>query len=144
VGSVGVQERRRDGGAMARLTEVRVAAHPGYERVVFELAGTTLPGWHVEYVDEPVRQCGSGDPTPIAGDAWLEVRMTPAQAHDDDGKATAGPRELHPALPVIREVESTCDFEGEVTWVLGVSKPNRYRVLELTDPARLVIDVATD
>jgi len=28
-----------------------------------------------------------------------------------------------------------------VTWVLAVQSPNRYRVLELEDPARLVIDV---
>ena len=28
-------------------------------------------------------------------------------------------------------------IRGEVEWVLGVSSPNRYRVMELTNPARL-------
>ena len=46
--------------------------------------------------------------------------------------------------PIIREIESTCDFEGEVTWVIGVASPNRYQVLELASPARLVVDVRTD
>src|SRR5690606_19883071 len=115
-----------------------------YERVVFEFAGKDTPGYHVEYVDRPVRRCGSGDTTAVAGDGWLEVHMTPAQAHDAAGKPTAGERERHPGLPVIREIESTCDFEGHVTWVLGVSSPNRYRVLEMSDPSRLVVDVRVE
>jgi hypothetical protein len=28
-----------------------------------------------------------------------------------------------------------------VEWVMGVSSPNKYRVLELKSPTRLVIDV---
>lgn len=143
-GTAGIEEKKRDGMKPAILRDVRVAAHEGYERVVFEWAGDAVPGWHVEYVDRPVRRCGSGDPTAIAGDGWLEVRMTPAQAHDDRGRATAGARERHPGQPIIREIESTCDFEGDVTWVIGVASPNRYRVLELASPARLVVDIRTD
>jgi hypothetical protein len=49
--------------------------------------------------------------------------------------------EQRPELPVLLQLEPTCDFEGEVSWVLGVKAPNRYRVLELKDPPRLVVDV---
>jgi hypothetical protein len=140
-GTAGVVERLRPGAATAVLRDVRVAGHEGFDRVVFEFEGAAVPGYHVEYVDRPVRQCGSGDAVPVAGDGWLLVRLTPAQAHTDEGEPTAGPRERRVGLTNLKEVESICDFEGEVAWVLGVGSPNRYRVLELSGPARLVVDV---
>jgi hypothetical protein len=100
-----------------------------------------VPGYELEYIDSPVIKCGSGDPTAVAGQGWLQVRLTPAQAHTDGGQVTVTAREQKPALPVLQELELTCDFEGEVTWVLGNAKPNKYRVMELREPTRLVVDV---
>ncbi len=122
------------------LREVRSARNEGFDRVVFQFDGDQVPGYHLEYIDKPVIKCGSGDPTPIAGQGWLQVRMTPAQAHAD-GQVTVAERERKPKLPVLEELELTCDFEGEVTWVLGVKHPNKYRVMELKEPTRLVVDV---
>jgi hypothetical protein len=122
------------------LREVRSARNEGFDRVVFEFEGTQLPGYHVEYVDKPVIKCGSGEPTEVAGEGWLQVRLEPAQAHAD-GQVTVAERERKPGLPLLQELELTCDFEGQVTWVLGVKSPHRYRVLELREPARLVVDV---
>lgn len=126
-------------GTVAVLADVRTGRHEGYDRVVFEL--DRIPGYAVEYVDKPVTQCGSGEAVPIAGDAWLEMRLTPAAAHTDAGEPTVKERERILDLGVARELESTCDFEGHVTWVLGVAKPNTFRVFELADPPRLVVDV---
>jgi hypothetical protein len=121
-------------------TGLRAAAHDGFDRVVFEFKGG-VPGYHLEYVDRPVRDCGEGSPRPIAGDAWLEVRMSPANAHTEEGKPTIAEREIAPGLPNVREIERTCDFEAVVTWVIGVGSPSRYRAFELRDPARLVVDI---
>ncbi|QRN96420.1 hypothetical protein JRI60_46680 [Archangium violaceum] len=131
---------KRSGQAPVTLREVRAARNEGFDRVVFQFDGDQVPGYHVEYVDKPVIKCGSGDPTELAGQGWLQVRIQPAQAHAD-GKATVTERERKPALPVLAELEQTCDFEGEVTWVLGVQHPNKYRVMELHGPTRLVVDV---
>ncbi len=125
-----------------RQVGMRTGRHEGYERVVFEFEAG-VPGYHVEYIDKPVRACGSGDVVEIAGDGWLEVRLSPAAAHTDEGKATIGERQLTPKMNVILEVERTCDFEGIVTWVVGTASPNKYRVFELSDPPRLVLDIAT-
>lgn len=140
-GTDGVVDRSAHEHEIALLREVRSAKHGEYDRVVFEFDGSTLPGYHVEYIDSPVRKCGSGAVTSVAGDAWLEIRMHPANAHTDTGQPTVSDRERHVNNPVLKELEMTCDFEGYVSWVLGVSAPNRYRVLELTNPARLVLDV---
>jgi hypothetical protein len=78
---------------------------------------------------------------PLAGDGWLMVRFTPAAAHTEAGEPTLPSRELKPGLPIILEARSTCDFEADVEWVFGVSSPNKYRVLELKSPTRLVVDI---
>jgi hypothetical protein len=122
------------------LREVREARNEGFDRVVFQFDGDQVPGYHLEYIDAPVIKCGSGDPTAIAGQGRLQVRLVPAQAHEG-GKATVGARERKPKLPLLEELELTCDFEGETTWVLGVKHPNTNRVLELKEPTRLVVDV---
>jgi hypothetical protein len=139
-GSAGIVEKNKGPTAPRLLKDVRVGRHERYDRVVFEFE-TAVPGYHLEYVDKPVRQCGSGEATAIAGDAWLEVRFDPADAHTTEGKPTVKERERHLDLPVVREIELTCDFEAQVNWVLGVGSPNRYRALELSDPPRLVVDI---
>lgn len=139
--TAGIVDRPRPDTPPATLVDVRAARHAGFDRVAFEFAGPALPGIHVEYVDRPVRDCGAGQVVPIAGDAWLSVRFHPANAHDEQGQATAGPREHMPGLPIVREVERTCDFEAVVEYVLGAASPHRYRVLELANPARIVVDV---
>lgn len=140
IGTAGVVEKTVPSG-VAELVAVRSGRHAGFVRTVFEFSPALFPGYHLEYIDEPVRRCGSGEVTGVAGDAWLQVRLSPAKAHDESGKPTALPLERKPRLGVLQEVESTCDFEAVVTWVLGVASPNRYRVLELSSPPRLAVDI---
>jgi hypothetical protein len=129
------------GGPPATLSTVRTAVNDDFDRVVFQFTGDDLPGYHVEYVDSPVRECGSGRPVPIEGQGWLMIRLAPAQAHTDAGQPTVGAIDVRPDLALVREMRQICDFEGHVVWVLGVAAPNRYRVLELRDPARIAVDV---
>ncbi|NTX09956.1 hypothetical protein HUA76_04070 [Myxococcus sp. CA056] len=137
----GVVDMKRQDAPQATLRSVRAGAHPDFDRVVFEFEGTQLPGYRVGYAKEPVVQCGSGDPASLAGKGQLQVTFTPARAHTDAGQPTVATRELKPALPVLLELERTCDFEGEVTWVLGNKSVQAFRVLELREPTRLVVDV---
>jgi hypothetical protein len=139
--TAGIVEHRPPPAEVALLTDVRAARHEGFDRVVFELGSGAPPGYHLEYIDRPVRRCGSGDTTPVAGDAWLEVRLEPANAHTPSGAPTIADRDQAVSLGVVVELEQTCDFEAQVAWVLGVKKPNKYRVLTLNDPLRLVVDV---
>ena len=71
----------------------------------------------------------------------LEVRLFPAHAHDEGGTPSVPQAELRPNLANVLEIERTCDFEAVVTWVLGTRTPKPYRVLELTAPSRLALDV---
>ena len=143
VGTAGVTDKGSRLDKPAVQDDVRIARHPGFDRAVFQFEGEKLPGYRIEYVDRPVRRCGSGEVVEIAGQGWLSLRFEPAMAHDDKGRATISERDRQRklSLGVVREAVLTCDFEGQVVWVLGVSSPNRYRVLELSHPARVVVDI---
>lgn len=129
-------------GEKPTLVAVRSGRHARADRLVFEFNTAGLPAWHVEYVDRPVRDCGSGEPVPVAGDGWLQIRFSGAQAHTDIGKPTSGPQRRALPLRVARELVRTCDFEGEVTWVVGVGSPNPYAVRSMAKPSRLVVEIA--
>ena len=130
----------------ARLTAIRAAAQQGFDRIVFEFAGNTIPGYSVKFVDEAVN-CGSGqDVTAFLGGgtapaAILEVDMRPADAHNEQGQATA-PRDLSPGLETIKRAFGTCDFEAVTTYAVALSAEQPFKVSTLNDPARLVIDIA--
>jgi hypothetical protein len=125
------------------LRAVETLSGPGYDRIVFDFAGDSVPppGYHVEYVTAPVRRCGSGDPVSLAGAQRLVVRFEPARAHDERGNPAPMERDRALGLPAVKEMKLVCDFEGQVEWALGVAATAPYRVSELTGPTRLVLDV---
>lgn len=130
----------KGGSEMVTLTAVRTARHDEFERIVLAFE-PQLPGYQIQYVDRPVRQCGSGDVVELPGDGWLSIRLEPAQAHTDEGAPTVAERSRTPNYENLKALKLICDFEGQVEWVAAVVAPNQYRTLELREPARLVIDV---
>ncbi|HEX9705400.1 MAG TPA: hypothetical protein VGA20_09155 [Gemmatimonadales bacterium] len=140
-GTTAVTDKRR-AGPPALLRAVSFVSSSGYDRIVFEFAGDSVPGYHVEYPTRPVVRCGSGDPVTVAGQARLLVRLAPARAHDDGGNVSIAERESAPGLPAVKEMKLVCDFEGQVEWVLGVAAMRPYRVVEADGPPRLVLDVS--
>jgi hypothetical protein len=141
-GTAGVEQRQR-GGSPSTLRSVRTAEHDGFDRVVFEFEGA-IPGYHIEYVDRPVRECGSGRTMQVAGQGWLRVRLEPARAHevvDGFAQVTVASRNRTLDHGIVQQLVLTCDFEGQVEWVAGVAAPNPYRLLQLGEPSRLVVDI---
>jgi hypothetical protein len=125
----------------ATLIAIRAAYHPeatpSYDRVVFEFNGQ-LPPLRIEYVKSLIAD-GSGLPVPIAGRAILLVQFTSTQAHGDTGQATA-PNHMAPNLPLVKAIVSAGDFEGVVTYGIGLARKVDTRMLTMEAPNRLVID----
>ena len=126
----------------ATLAKFRAARHENFDRIVFEFKTAEMPAYKIEYIDKPARGCGSGEVISLAGNARLDVSFNPARAHDDEGRAIVKNREQKLAYQILQEIKITCDFEAELTFALGVSAPNKYRVLELKNPTRLAIDIS--
>jgi hypothetical protein len=124
------------------LVAIRAAHHPeaarAYDRVVFEFSGP-VPLLRIEYVKQLLGD-GSGLPIPIAGRAILLVQLTPAQAHDDKGQASA-PARMKPKLPLLKEIVCSGDFEAVVSYGIGLGRKAETRILTMGGPDRLVIDL---
>jgi hypothetical protein len=135
------------GGEVAFLTDVRVGAHAGFERVVLELDGRDLPSYRVTSIDPPITQDGSGDELEVEGVAFLEIRLTPASGVDSVGTGWeptyTGPARVRGATTAITEVVRTGDFEANLAWVVGLRSEQAFAVTTLSDPLRLVVDIET-
>ncbi len=129
-----------EGAAGATLVDVRTAAHAAFDRLVFEFEGG-VPAYSVERLDGPARECGSGRPVDVAAPAGLRVRFQATSAHTDAGQPTVGNRSRQPALDRLRTLRMTCDFEGVVAWAAGLAAAPKVRILQLSSPPRLVVDV---
>jgi hypothetical protein len=113
----------------ALLTGVFTQSFETYDQVTFEFQ-EGMPGFRIEYVEPPIIADASGLEVEIAGSAFLQVRMERAAGHDPDtGEETyTGSLELTPGIPQVVELERTGDFEGVLTWVLGVNERADFRV----------------
>ncbi|GAA4064538.1 AMIN-like domain-containing (lipo)protein [Nonomuraea soli] len=128
-------------GEPAIVTGVRHAAHPGFDRVVIDFKGE-VPGYTVEWQDE-LTEDGSGEKIDVPG-VYLHVRLTPANAHDDDGKPTWVGGPIYQAdLGNVRNVVRTGDFEAHVGVGIVLDRTAPFQVKAYDDPARLVIDIAS-
>jgi hypothetical protein len=124
--------------AIVTVITVRDGAHPGYDRFVIEFSGA-VPSYAV--TPQPNSQFTL---TPKGGTVMLEgttgVLIT---VQHINWTAYAGPTSLRPEFTYLREARMIQNFEGVQQWGLGVAGIVAVRVLTLTSPARLVVDVTT-
>jgi hypothetical protein len=71
----------------------------------------------------------------------LQVRISQAAAHNSAGNATIASFDMKGPANTILEGKQTCDFEGVVTWALGLKGKQNFKVTTLQNPTRLVIDI---
>ena len=131
-------ERRRPTRPAPELVSVQTAERDGYDRVVFTFEGS-LPGYQVRYVPR-VTDAG-GRRLPLRGAAFLQVAFEPARAHGSDGRPTFPDGTLTPGSPALRQVRFAGDFEGQVSFGLGVASRDGFRVSELRNPTRVAIEI---
>lgn len=128
------------------LTAIRVARHPAYDRVVFQFAGG-VPGYSVRYVTG-VMADPSARPVLLPGRAYLQVVFHPASEIRQNPSGSppitrtyTGPSTLTPLLPTLLQVRAAGDFEGYLTFGIGLSGRARVRAFTLTGPDRVVLDI---
>jgi hypothetical protein len=130
------------------LTAVRVAHQAGFDRVTFEFAGATLPQYTISlqqgttYTSDP-----SGRSVTLSGNNGLKVVFQGASERDLNQNPTyTGSNDIilppSGAANAIAELRMLGDFERVLSWAAGLnSRPDCNRVLQLSSPTRLVIDV---
>src|SRR5437879_2138554 len=126
-------------GASGTVYDVRIAHHDGYDRLVIGFPTTnSMPQYQLnrQTTAHFVRDA-SGQPVTLSGSAGMRVVLQNADI------VSGAPADLKPNLPEIREVAQIGDFEHVVSYGVGLSTLGCIRVLELSGPTRLVIDVQT-
>ena len=127
--------------APTELTAITTGRHDAFDRIVLEFSGPE-PMCTASYVNQIVAD-GSGQPISLDGNAFLQVTLSGAAAHDDAGKSTYnGPDMIDtPDLQNVAAVTVAGDFEGQVTLGIGLNTKTHYKVFALSVPTRVVIDV---
>lgn len=129
-------ERTAPASHAGSLTAISVGRHPGYDRVVFTFRDG-IPGYRVGYVPEVIFD-PRGDAVPLAGRAYLRVLFRPASGY----RTYSGPGTISPVYPTLLQVRAAGDFESYLSFGIGLSQRTGFRVFTLTEPYRVVVDVA--
>jgi len=126
-------------GQTTQLTGIRPASHAsdGYDRVVFDFSGG-IPSWDlIRQESATFVRDASGQPVTLDGTAGIKLVFRDADA------ASGVPADSKPALTSVREIAQIGNFERVLTYGIGISSSQCVRVLQLSGPSRLVVDVAT-
>jgi hypothetical protein len=139
--STAARHTPRGTGATAMLVSIRHAQHPGYDRVVIDLRGAK-PGYDVRYVSA-VTYDPSGKRVSMPGRYYLQIALDPASAYTTSGTHTySGANRVTTGYPTLKGFVVNGDFEAVLSVALGLSKKAGFRVMTLSNPTRIVIDVA--
>ena len=126
-------------GVTTQLNGIRPASHEGdgYDRIVFDFS-SGIPSYDLTRQESAtfIRDA-SGQPVTLDGNAGLKLVIRDADL------AAGVPDDLKPALKSVREIAQIGNFERVLSYGIGLSSSQCVRVLELSNPSRLVIDVAT-
>jgi hypothetical protein len=131
----------------AYLVAIRPGRHSGYDRVVFEFRGR-VPGYDIRYVDQ-VGEDPSDRPVPLRGRAFLHVVFRHASTIEQLSSGSppyrttyVGPSVITPGLGTLLQVKQAGDFEAYLSLGVGLADRTGFRVVTLTGPPRVAIDVA--
>jgi hypothetical protein len=126
-------------GRQAELFGVATGCHPTFDRFVIRGRFAT-PRVDVRYVRRIVAD-GSGEPVRLLGARRIRVVVRDARGHTHGGSGLL-PAVTTPLCPNLRQVKRAGDFEGIVSFGLGLRRRTGFRVFRLTRPTRIVVDVA--
>jgi hypothetical protein len=122
---------------VANTITARVGEQQTYDRFVLQFE-SIVPTYSVKRQAKPEFPLGaSGQTVTLSGTSGALVTV-----HSATGATsfTGSTDLMHPEYQIIKEARQTQDFEGYVSWGLGLSKPACMRAFVLDDPARLVVD----
>jgi len=128
----------RAAAALPTLVGIRALHRPGVDRVVFQLRGGLPARRTATYVDRLISD-GRGRSLRITGQAILQVSMELADAHDATGSTAPG--RLAFPLPNVLTVVRSGDFEGVVSYGIGLAKRTAFTVTTRTGPSRVVVSI---
>lgn len=131
-----------------RLTGVAVKPGTGVDKIVFTFGSATgipsgtKPTGELKPTAPPFMLAGSGANVAVAGHRFIAITFRGMAVADQQGNPSyTGPADIKPNATAVRELRLVDDFEGVVTWIVGVNGPGCVAVTRLTGPSRIVVAV---
>jgi len=130
----------RDQNSSDSFREMRVAKQKGFDRVVFEFA-KSVPNYSVHFEKPPIENY-SGEDLKMSGKAFVVVQFFIVSYPEDTdmSKIVFEIPKQKLKVPVVTEIKNSEWFEGYLSFAIGLRKRTPFRVQQLSNPARLVID----
>jgi hypothetical protein len=127
------------------FAEVELESHVGVDRITFrfepQAGAPDEPPWHfIGFVDELVTE-GEGKPVDVEGEAFLLVSFQAIGvdlSEEQPVEVYTGPKEFTPGYGTLNEAVQLGDFEGQVSWGLGLARKACF-VLE-AEPDHLTLE----
>jgi hypothetical protein len=126
----------------AEIKQPRFGRHKNFDRVVFDFEGT-VPGFIVSYQND-LDQEHWGD-LPVLNKTFLVVEFYFVSI---EGTRNADETPKYFEIPagkikskIITEVANNGWWEGDENFAIGVKSKKDFRVMRLSNPARLVVDI---
>lgn len=115
-----------------------IGRHLGYDRVVIQFTSGIPSYTATRQSNSTFTRSPKGDQVTLDGSegVLVVVHMVANWTSYD------GPTSFAPGYPYMREAQMVENFEGYQQWALGIQGTPALRVMTLTDPSRLVVDVA--
>ncbi|HET6810775.1 MAG TPA: hypothetical protein VFH50_07190 [Acidimicrobiales bacterium] len=129
------------------LRNVQIQASACVDEVSF-LFWKGTPSWSTGYQDGALTLDPSGQPAPVPGTAHLVIRFQHASGTDlsvsPTQQAYDGPTEMTPGAPsALAGLRRLGDFEGVVTWALGLPERRPFEVVTRGDHIVVRVGAAT-
>ncbi|MCB0880933.1 MAG: hypothetical protein KDC33_01775 [Thermoleophilia bacterium] len=125
-------------GAMPVLQHVEAQRGTSADRLVFTFRGG-LPATVRTFAVTRVTQDGSGAPVAVRGRAFRQVVFSMAHAHDSSYRPSCAPRTVTPTLDLVVQARMAGDFEGQVTYGVGLTRQVRPAVVRRPSARQIVL-----
>ncbi|MGJ9405862.1 hypothetical protein ACHABQ_06015 [Nesterenkonia aurantiaca] len=125
------------------LSEIRLGSHAGYERIVLEYALDTGLAHQAQYIEPGEQGTGFTEVQDGAVEAMLLIDVL-GTTGGPDAEAAAWSEAWSPEsdAAMVREIQPGELAGGESQVLISLDQQRDFRVQQLTDPVRIVVDIA--
>ncbi|QGU03446.1 AMIN-like domain-containing (lipo)protein [Corynebacterium comes] len=142
LGNPSVSDKSRDSGPPQRraITDVRIATHENFDRVVFDTVGEGTVGWYTSFTTDPITP-EFGEPVDYEGAVALDVNLTGVYRPSEIGEAYPPIGTVPGTGGVVVEVVESLSFHQQSQFIIGLTEELPYSIQILENPQRVVVDI---
>lgn len=120
---------------------MRFGQHRGFDRVIFDLTDKPA-GYLVNYREPPFQGQASERIVKVRGKAFIEIAFYPITSSEEDVEVyeKSVTVQSRAKTGLIADMKTFEWFEAELGYAVGLKRRTPFRVMEFSNPARLVVD----